>query len=129
MSTMRVLLRLFGRFRTLHSVAAGPVVKREEMRRTESVLPVFFREEAMATTMSPTALISLERAIEASTGERVEVLRSRTLEETRLVAEKKHRRPMKFVSHFPFIGRGNVLRDRLVSHEQVEADLDAVLGR
>jgi hypothetical protein len=127
---MRVLLRLFGRFRTLHPVAAEPLVVGEEMRPSEYGRPVFVREGAavMATVMSPSALISLERAVEASTGERVEVIRSRSLEETRRLAEKRQGRPLKFVSHFPFIGRGNVLRDRLVSHEQVEADLDAVLG-
>jgi hypothetical protein len=127
---MRVLRRLFGRFRTLHEVAADSLVGGEEMSRSQSVLPVFAREGAvaMATVMSPKALSTLEKAVEASTGERVEVLRSRSLEETRRLAEKKYRRPLKFVSHFPFIGRGNILRDRIVGHEQIEADLDAILG-
>ena len=127
---MRVLLRLLSHFRAPHPVASEALVVSEAMRRTEQVCAVLVREEAagMAIVMSPSALASLEKAVEASTGERVEVLRGRSLEETRRLAEQKQRRPMKFVSHFPLIGRGNVLRDRLVSHEQVEADLDATLG-
>ena len=35
---------------------------------------------------------------------------------------------MRFVSYFPFVGRGNVLRGRLLSHKEVEEELDRALG-
>jgi hypothetical protein len=34
---------------------------------------------------------------------------------------------MKFESRFPLIGRGNVMRDRVIDHESVEADLEQAL--
>jgi hypothetical protein len=69
---------------------------------------------------------TLERALERTTGETIENLRSRTLEETRDIAEKKHGFFARIISHFPFIGR----RDSpLVSHEEVERRLlDALAG-
>jgi hypothetical protein len=73
--------------------------------------------------MNPT----LEKAVEKATGEKIEDLRSRSLEETRRVAESRHRRPLIFISKFPFIGRGNVMRDRLITHEEVEESLDEAL--
>jgi hypothetical protein len=72
-------------------------------------------------------ILILEKAVEKATGEAVNMLRARSIEETRRVAEKRHKRPFKFTSRFPFIGRGNVLRDRVVSHDEVERGLDEVL--
>lgn len=73
------------------------------------------------------AASTLERAVKKATGETADVLRARTLEETRALAEKRHPRRFKFISRFPFIGRGNVLLDRTVSHKGVEAALDDAL--
>ncbi len=69
----------------------------------------------------------LERAIELATGESVEELRLRTMDETRRIAEQRAGHAMRFMSAFPFIGRGNVLRDRVVSHDDVEAELTRAL--
>ena len=69
----------------------------------------------------------LQRAVEKATGETILQLRGRSLEDTRRVAEQRNRRPLKFISKFPFIGRGNVMRDRLVTHDAVEASLDEAL--
>ena len=33
-----------------------------------------------------------------------------------------------FSSEFPFIGRGNVLRDHLISSEQLDKQIDLILG-
>lgn len=73
------------------------------------------------------AIEILEKALEKACGESVSKLRSRTLEENRRLAEKKHGLLARFVSYFPFIGRGNVLRNRLVTHEEVEKRLDEAL--
>lgn len=73
------------------------------------------------------ALNTIEQAIERTTGMRVSELRKQSVTEIRTLAEKSHGKPMRFTSSFPFIGRGNVLRDCLVSHEEVEASLDEAL--
>ena len=75
-------------------------------------------------------IATIERAVRLATGESADVLRARPLDEHRRIVEAKlGGRRMRFLSHFPFIGRGSVLHDRTVTHEQVEADLDAALSR
>jgi hypothetical protein len=70
---------------------------------------------------------AFERAVEQATGKSIEDLRRTPIDEQRSATEAELRRPLCFVSRFPFIGRGNVLRDRLLSHQQVEADLQRAL--
>ena len=75
-------------------------------------------------------LATIERAVKLATGEDADVLRARSLDEHRQIVEGRHGgRRMRFLSHFPFLGRGSVLHDRTVSHDQVEAELDAALSR
>lgn len=69
----------------------------------------------------------LERAVERATGQKASALRERTLDQTRRIANRHGGRKSEFLSQFPFIGRGNVLRDRIATHEQVEAWLDAAI--
>ena len=66
-------------------------------------------------------------AVELATGEKLEALQRMTLTERRCKVETKHGKPMQFRSWFPFIGRGNVLRDHIISHSQVEAALTEAL--
>ena len=82
----------------------------------------------LMVSQASTASKILEQAVEQLTGDSAAILRSRSLEETRKVAEKRHGCAFRFVSRFPFIGRGNVLRDRLVTREDVEASLDRALN-
>lgn len=63
---------------------------------------------------------SLERAIERATGQPIESLRNSTLTEQRRIVEEKTGHRLVFTRNFPFIGRGNVMRDQTVSHEEVE---------
>ena len=42
--------------------------------------------------------------------------------------EKKGHRLL-FVTEFPTIGRGNVLRDNLISHDTIDTEIDAILAR
>ena len=65
-------------------------------------------------------LVILERAVEALTGKNADALRQQTISERRKELEAAHHQKMQFVSHFPFIGRGNVMRDRVMNHEKVE---------
>lgn len=76
-------------------------------------------------SMEPSSV--LERAVERATGENVDVLRARPISDTRRIAEQRRGRPFQIISRFPFIGRGNVMRDRILSHERVEAELDRAL--
>lgn len=71
----------------------------------------------------------IDRTIAESTGHSVEYLKDTPLDELRRNAEQKRGRPLKFVSVFPWIGRGNVMRDRLVSHEEAVAAYDDAIRR
>ena len=65
----------------------------------------------------------LERAVERATGEKIDDLRRTPIDDRRRMIERRTRRPFRFTTAFPFIGRGNVLRDRILSHEEVETAL------
>lgn len=69
----------------------------------------------------------LASAVEMATGKSIAYLRNTPIDEFRREVEKKHGAPMKFVSAFPFIGRGHALRDRLVTGGQVAAELEETL--
>jgi len=47
--------------------------------------------------------------------------------EMREYFEKKFYSKMSFTSEFPYIGRGNVLRDGLMSNEQIDSEIDKLL--
>lgn len=70
---------------------------------------------------------SLVRAIEETTGESIETLRRVPLDEQRKKIEKKTGWRLVITNNFPFIGRGNVMRDETVSHPEIEKQLDEVL--
>jgi hypothetical protein len=72
-------------------------------------------------------LATLRRAVEKSVGKKIEDVRNQTITARRKEVEAHGGRPLAFVSHFPFIGRGNVLRDRTISHERVNSLLDNAL--
>jgi hypothetical protein len=42
--------------------------------------------------------------------------------------ENKHKSKLTYSSEFPFIGRGNVLRDGLVQSKQLDNEIDLLLG-
>ena len=48
-------------------------------------------------------------------------------EETRQYFENKTKRSLSIVSEFPVIGRGNVLRDRLVTTASLDKTIDSIL--
>jgi hypothetical protein len=72
--------------------------------------------------------IQTDQTIEEATGEDIEVLRATPLDELRKKQEAKQGHSLKFRSSFPTIGRGNVLRRGITSHDDVEARMDAILG-
>jgi len=42
--------------------------------------------------------------------------------------KQKTGKDLSFSSEFPYIGRGNVLRDGLIEHKQINNDIDSILG-
>lgn len=54
-------------------------------------------------------------------------LRHMTVTELRERAEARTGKRFKIVKHFPFIGRGNVLRDRIKTTEEIDSELDKAL--
>jgi hypothetical protein len=71
--------------------------------------------------------MNLEKVVEHDTGEKAEYLRSTPLDESRNRIERAHKKVLQFVSKFPFIGRGNVMRDKIVDRATVNRMLDAAL--
>jgi hypothetical protein len=71
-------------------------------------------------------LVTFEKNVERWTGRNVKELRRETIEETRKSLALKGIL-IRLFSEFPFIGRGNILRDKIVSHEDVEKELDKAL--
>ena len=70
-----------------------------------------------------------EKSIENETGETIEAIREMPIDERRYKTEQKHGSPLKFTSHYPFIGRGNILFDSLLSHQEIEKELDKALRK
>ena len=71
-------------------------------------------------------LKQLEKAVEKATGQKVERIRQRTIDETRSELEKTGAE-MKTFSAFPFIGRGNIQRDNIKSAKEVNKIVDAAI--
>ena len=73
---------------------------------------------------------SFEQAVEIATGVPVEVLRDTPVDERRATIERALGRPLRFPSRFPLIGRGSVLRDHTISHDEVEKQfMGAINGK
>ena len=70
-----------------------------------------------------------EDAVEQATGMSIDVLRNTPIDEFRKAIEGKRGKPIQFFTEFPWIGRGNVLRDRCTSHEEAEAAYESAIRR
>jgi radical SAM superfamily enzyme with C-terminal helix-hairpin-helix motif len=42
--------------------------------------------------------------------------------------EKQNNKKIKITTEFPFVGRGNVLRDGIISHDKIDQEIDKILG-
>lgn len=65
----------------------------------------------------------LEAALEQEIGKSIEEIRNLPVDEMREKIESSIGRPLNYKSYYPIIGRGNILRDRLVTHDRVEERL------
>ena len=69
----------------------------------------------------------LERAVAWAIDERIEEIRNTPLSERRSKARRQGRRRLTIKREFPFIGRGNVISDYLVTREEADAELRRAL--
>jgi len=42
--------------------------------------------------------------------------------------EKQNGRKIKIITEFPFVGRGNVLRDGIITHGKIDQEIDKILA-
>ena len=68
-------------------------------------------------------------AVEQATGMSAEKLRRTPIDEFRRMVEEERGSSIRFVSEFPWIGRGNVLRDRCTSHQAAEDAYESAIRR
>jgi len=71
---------------------------------------------------------NLVERIEKKTGLEIEEIRDLSPYELKLYFSKRTNRNLTFSSEFPFIGRGNVLRDGLKTSNEINHDIDKILG-
>ncbi len=83
--------------------------------------------EQMTVHRGDETLMKLEKIVELDTGRSAAELRNFTLDEFRAKIEGARGNGLRFVSRFPFLGRGNVMRDKTVDHETVNRLLDDCL--
>ena len=74
-----------------------------------------------------TARDCVEKNAELITGMSASELRDASPEEFREYCEKKSGEGFSFVSEYPSIGRGNVLRDGIVTREELDSEIDRML--
>jgi hypothetical protein len=86
-----------------------------------------FDQEVKDDEAHQTTLHKLETIVEGVTGQTAADLRNQTLTQLRRKVEEKVRKKLVFRSHFPLIGRGNVMRDKTVDHEAIEEGLHEAL--
>jgi hypothetical protein len=74
-------------------------------------------------------LRAFERVVESMTGQKASDIRNLTLTQMRrnFEVKSKPKRRLRIESRFPLIGRGNVMRDKVVDHDTVEILLNQSL--
>ncbi|MCL2800386.1 MAG: hypothetical protein FWD28_01325 [Treponema sp.] len=70
----------------------------------------------------------IEKNAEKSVGLTVEEIRKSSPGELRNFLEEKNKKKFSFTTEFPVIGRGNVLRDNIITTEQINKEIDKILA-
>ena len=70
----------------------------------------------------PDVLRLLEEAIERKTGEPIESLRAEPIAERRSRIERTTSSKLRLVKWFPFIGRGNIMRNNIRTAEEIDEE-------
>jgi len=71
---------------------------------------------------------SLEQSIAEKVGLSIQEIRHKSPSEIATFIEGKTQKKLTFSSQFPFIGRGNVLRDGVKTSQDIDKDIDRILG-
>lgn len=71
---------------------------------------------------------NIERYIEEDVGLSIAEIRNKSVTELREFFESSRNTKLRITSEFPFIGRGNVLRDGILSSDEINKDIDYILA-
>ena len=71
---------------------------------------------------------AIEKNVEKLVGLSADEIRKISPGELRRYLEKRNRKKLSFTTEFPVIGRGNVLRDSIVTSEEINKDIDKILA-
>jgi len=72
---------------------------------------------------------AIEKNAEKVIGLSAEEIRKYSPGELRRYLEKRNRKKLFFTTEFPVIGRGNVLRDSIITSEKINKEIDKILAR
>lgn len=81
------------------------------------------------TAMMSSPLEIIKSVIEERTGKTPEDIQQMGICEWREYIEKLTGNPLRLIKEFPVIGRGNVLRDSILTREEINKSLDEALKR
>jgi len=70
----------------------------------------------------------LAENISKKIGLNIDEIRKMNPSEIMTYLENRQNKKVLFNSEFPFIGRGNVLRDGIVTSDEINKDIDRILG-
>jgi hypothetical protein len=70
----------------------------------------------------------VEKNVETLTGLSVEEIRRFSPEKLRAWLQQRKGVKLAFVSEFPVIGRGNILRDNIADSDMINRDIDKILN-
>ena len=71
---------------------------------------------------------AFEQNISRKTNLTIEQIRNTPLDELRAFLKANNTNSLRVVSEYPAIGRGNVLRDGIVSGSELNSEIDRMLG-
>ena len=71
----------------------------------------------------------IENNVEKVVGLSAEEIRRYSPGELRCYLEKRNKKKLSFTTEFPVIGRGNILRDSIITSEEINKDIDKILAR
>jgi hypothetical protein len=69
----------------------------------------------------------IEKRIEMLTSKPISEIRDLNVEDLRKYLERKNSKTLVFKSEFQTVGRGNVLRDNIITSAQLDEEIDAIL--
>ena len=72
--------------------------------------------------------VAVEKNAEKLLGLSVEDIRRYSPGELRCYLEKRNKKKLSFTTEFPVIGRGNVLRDSIITSKEIDKDIDKILA-